>query len=245
MAFHGIQQCYDSATEWFGGVTCSDGAGSSRTGTYANYTDAQMQAVRRQEQNTAADIGRYGVMIQLDYPSRLIKSATDTALRADLREILTAMRPQIVYTHNLADKHETHVGVVIATLQALRDLPPGNRPQKVLGCEMWRDLDWLPDSDKVLLDVSAQEDVAVALNGAFESQIAGGKRYDLATLGRRRANATFLESHVNDRATQLTFAMDLTPLVADETRDIAGYAVEYIEKFKADVQRKLMNRLGS
>ena len=30
MAFHGIAACYDSDTEWFGGVTCTNGAGSAR-----------------------------------------------------------------------------------------------------------------------------------------------------------------------------------------------------------------------
>ena len=34
----------------------------------------------------------------------------------------------------------------------------------------------------------------------FQSQIAGGKRYDLASLGRRLANATFFESHAVDQS---------------------------------------------
>jgi len=39
------------------------------------------------------------------------------------------------------------------------------------------------------------ENLQFALLGVFESQIAGGKRYDLALMGRRRANATYFESH--------------------------------------------------
>src|SRR5215468_6349145 len=69
MAFHGILACYLSQTDWFGGVTCTNGGGSARIGTYAAYTDEQMQAVRRREQRASAVIGSYGVMIQLDYPS--------------------------------------------------------------------------------------------------------------------------------------------------------------------------------
>ena len=111
------------------------------------------------------------------------------------------------------------------------------------GCEIWRDLDWLPDADKVLMDVSPHENLAAALNGVFDSQIAGGKRYDLATLGRRRANATFLESHATDTATNLIFGMDLTPLVTDPTRDIVDYVTGFIEKFRDDVSRKLKQRL--
>jgi len=244
MAFHGILECFARDDRWFGGVTCTNGAGSSRSGAYANYTDTQMMTVRRQEQNTAAVIGQFGVMLQLDYPSSAVKSATDTALKDDLKQILTAARPDVVYTHNLADKHDTHIGVAIAALQAMRELTRDQRPKQVIGCEVWRDLDWLPDAEKVVMDVSGRDNLAAALNGVFDSQIAGGKRYDLATMGRRSANATFFESHATDRANQLIFGMNLTPLVADETKDIAGYVAGLVDKLKADVQQRLFKRLG-
>jgi LmbE family N-acetylglucosaminyl deacetylase len=244
MAFHGILECFASEKKSFGGVTCTNGSGSARTGPYAGFTDAQMMEVRRGEQRTAATIGRYGVMVQLDYPSSAVKSATDPRVKEDLKEILAATRPEVVYTHNLADKHDTHIGVVIAALQAIRELPRAQRPQRVWGCEVWRNLDWLPDADKMLMDVSGRDNLAAALNGVFDSQIAGGKRYDTATLGRRAANATFFESHATDKTTQLNFGMDLTPLVLDETADIAEYACRLIEKFQADVRGKLNQRLG-
>jgi LmbE family N-acetylglucosaminyl deacetylase len=244
MAFHGILACYNRADQWFGGVTCTNGAGSSRTGPYANFTDAQMMDLRRQEQNTAAVIGGYGAMIQLDYPSSAVKSATATALPEDLQQILAATRPQVVYTHNPADKHDTHIGVVIAALQAMRALPPDQRPGQVIGCEVWRNLDWLPDQAKVLMDVSGRDNLAAALNGVFDSQIAGGKRYDLATHGRRAANATFFESHATDRTSQLVFGLDLTPLVTDPTQDIVDYVCSFIDAFKDDVRRKVGQRLG-
>ena len=244
MAFHGILECFDSPKKWFGGVTCTNGSGSARTNAYKNFTDAQMMAVRRREQNAAATIGRYGAMIQLNYPSSVVKSPNDARLKEDLKKILTAARPETVYTHNPADKHETHLGVVIAAIQAMRELPRAQRPKKVLGCEVWRNLDWLPDADKILMDVSGRENLAAALNGVFDSQISGGKRYDAATAGRRAANATFFESHATDKSTQLIFGMDLTPLVADETVDIADYVCGFIEKFQADVREKLTKRLG-
>ena len=244
MAFHGILACYHGQTEWFGGVTCTNGGGSARSGPYASYTDEQMRGVRRAEQRAAAVLGHYGVMIQLDYPSADIKSSKDTALKNDLKEILSTTGPQVVYTHNPSDKHDTHIGVVIAALQAMRELPRDQRPQKVWGCEVWRNLDWLSDEDKVLMDVSGHENLAAALNGVFDSQIAGGKRYDLATLGRRRANATFFESHATDKTAQLAFGIDLTPLVADESRDIVEYVCGFIDRFRADVKQKLNSRLG-
>ena len=244
MAFHGILECFASETKWFGGVTCTNGAGSSRTGAYEKYTDAQMMGVRRTEQNTAATIGQYGVMFQLDYSSSAIKSPTDLTLKNDLKEILVATRPDVVYTHNLADKHDTHIGVVIAALQAMRELSRDQRPKKVIGCEVWRSLDWLSDAEKVLMDVSGHDNLAAALNGVFDSQIAGGKRYDLATLGRRAGNSTFFESHATDKANQLIFGMDLTPVVADETKDILEFVCGFIDRFNADVKAKLCKRLG-
>jgi LmbE family N-acetylglucosaminyl deacetylase len=244
MAFHGILECYRSRSKWFGGVTCTNGAGSSRTGKFKKFTDEQMMAVRRREQNQAAKLGGYAAMLQLDFPSSVVKSASDPALKDDLKQIFAATKTQVVYTHNLADKHDTHIGVAVAVIQALRELPRANRPARVIGCEVWRDLDWLPDAKKVVMDVSGHEKFAARLNGLFASQIAGGKRYDHATLGRRAANATFFSSHTTDTATQLIFGMDLTPLINDATLDPVGYALSFLDEFRADVKQKLSQRLG-
>jgi len=245
MAFHGILACFAREDRWFGGVTCTNGAGSSRSGPYAGFTDQHMMAIRREEQNTAAVIGHYGAMFQLDFSSSEVKSPSDPSLKDDLREILTSTRPQVVYTHNPADKHDTHIGVTIAALQAMRELPREQRPQQVIGCEVWRDLDWLPDDQKFLMDVSGRDNLAAAINGVFDSQIAGGKRYDLATLGRRAANATFFDSHATDSASQLIFGIDLTPLVADDSLDIIDYVCGFIDQFKAGVRGKLAAKLGA
>lgn len=244
MAFHGILECFAKDNKWFAGVTCTNGAGSSRTGPYASFTDERMMTIRREEQRTAAVIGGYAAMLQLDYPSSGVKSPTATELKDDLKTVLVATLPDVVYTHNPADKHDTHIGVTIAALLAMRELPANQRPTKVIGCEVWRNLDWLPDSDKVLMDVSGRDNMAAALNGVFDSQIAGGKRYDLATLGRRAANATFFDSHSTDASTQLIFGVDLSPLVADDTLDIVDYTCDLITKFQDDVRTKLATRLG-
>jgi LmbE family N-acetylglucosaminyl deacetylase len=243
MAFHGIQACYHSDADWFGGVTCTNGSGSSRTGSYARYTDNEMMAVRREEQRQAAIVGWYAAMLQLDYTSKIVKDVADARLKDDLKDILAAARPRIVYTHNPADKHDTHVAVVVAVLQAMRELPREQRPQAVHGCEVWRNLDWMADDEKIVHDVCGHENLAAALNGLFDSQIAGGKRYDLAVMGRRRANATFFESHGVDQSDALAFAMDLTPLVQDDTLDVVTYVTGFIDRFKADVTAKLRKRL--
>jgi LmbE family N-acetylglucosaminyl deacetylase len=244
MAFHGIACCHTDESQWFGGVTCTNGGGSSRAGAYANVTDDEMRVIRRGEQNAAARIGRYGVMIQLDYPSAAVKSPNDTALLGDLIGVLDATNPRVVYTHNLADKHESHIGVAVAAIEAMRALPQERRPEAVYGCEVWRGLDWMPDDEKIIHDVSGHESLADALCTVFDSQIAGGKRYDLGVAGRRRANATFLESHAEDRTGGAAFAMNLTPLIRDESLDVAAFVDNCIGRFRGDVRAKLRRRLG-
>jgi hypothetical protein len=91
----------------------------------------------------------------------------------------------------------------------------------------------------VALDCSAHKDLQRALLGVFDSQIAGGKRYDLATMGRRRAHATYHESHGTDAATGLIFAVDLTPLVEDNGRDVAAFVQEHITRLAQDVAARL------
>jgi len=244
MAFHGIKHCYSSKSDWFTGVTCTNGSGSARTGAYAQFTDEEMMQVRREEQRQAAIIGRYSAMLQLDYPSRLARDPLDLRLREDLVAILTAARPRVVYTHNPADKHATHIAVVVPVIQAIRQLPREHRPNLLYGCEVWRDLDWMPDAEKVVQDVGGHDNLAAAINGLFDSQIAGGKRYDLGVIGRRRANATFFESHGVDTSDAIAFAMNLTPLIQDDSLDLVTYVTDFIDRFRADVVDKLRKQLG-
>jgi hypothetical protein len=134
--------------------------------------------------------------------------------------------------------------VTLKTIQALRKLPEGERPTKVYGCEVWRDLDWLADSDKVAFDVSAHENLQAALLGVFDSQIAGGKRYDLATMGRRRANATYFASHGTDTATGMAFAMDLTPLILEPRLGVWEYVKRFLEGFSDETADRLARLQG-
>jgi LmbE family N-acetylglucosaminyl deacetylase len=239
MAFHGILACYDSADRWFGGVTVTDGRSSSRAGPFKDWTDAQIAAERIREQEAAAVIGQYAFMAQLGFDSAAVRAAGQSAVRDDLRHLLEMARPETVYLHNLADKHDTHVGCALRSLEAIRQLPKADRPQRVYGCEVWRDLDWLVDNEKSTLPVSARPELARALNEVFATQIAGGKRYDLAVLGRRAANATFGHAHASDQETAVQWAMDLTPLALDDDLDPLAYATGFIDRLKADVAARL------
>ena len=244
MALHGIMACYKQPQKWFGGVTVTNGAGSSRTNEYADYTDEQMQVVRAEEQRKAAVVAEYAFMTQLDYPSSAVKEAGNGDYAADLRTILAAARPQVIYTHNLADKHDTHVAVVVPLIRALRELPEDVRPAKIYGVEVWRDLNWLLDSEKVLLELNDRPNLVRALISIFDSQISGGKRYDLALEGRLRGNATFYDSHAVDHSKMASYAMDLKPLVDDPSLDIAGYVDGCIERFREDVRSRVNRFTG-
>jgi len=243
MAAGPILDCFQQTDKWFSGVVVTDGRGSPRDELYKDYSDEEMRLVRFKEQKKAAVLGEYAAQVFLDYPSRIVKDATQTDPVTDLAALLEAAQPRFVYTHNLADKHDTHVAVALRTIAAIRSLPEGKRPEKLFGCEVWRDLDWLVDGDKVPFDLTRHENLQAALLGVFDSQIAGGKRYDLASMGRRRANATYFESHGVDTTLGLTFGMDLTPLTTDTKKDPADYIQEFIERFNEDVKDRL-NRVG-
>ncbi len=242
MAYSPIAACYRKKNLCFGSVIVTDGAGSPRSGAYAAYSDEQMKKVRVGEQKEAARLGGYGVQYLLDYSSAQVKDGEDEKIETELACILREEKPKLVYTHNLADKHITHAGVAVKTIRALRRLPDGELPEKVYGCEVWRDLDWLCDEEKIILDCGDDLEFSRALSGTFQSQIAGGKRYDLACEGRRFANATFSQSHACDRYTMINYAMDLTPLVKDKSLDIADYVAGCIERFSACV-RSALDRL--
>ena len=134
--------------------------------------------------------------------------------------------------------------MTLKTIAALRRLPRAARPARVLGCEVWRDLDWMTDADKVPFNVSGHENMQAALLGVFDSQICGGKRYDLATMGRRKAHATYFASHGVDTTTGLNFGMDLTPLVNDPKLDPAAYAQSIIDRFAQEVAERMKKLKG-
>lgn len=239
MCLDGILAGFGASDKWFMGVVVTNGATSPRDGIYANYTNDQMVAVRRVEQKKAAFVGDYSAVAFLDHPSSALKSSSNPAAKDDLKAVLSATRPEIVYTHNLADKHDTHIGVTLRTIEAIRELPPAERPKKVYGCEVWRDLDWLVDTDKVVFKLDKHENIAASLVGVFDSQIAGGKRYDLATMGRRRAHATYYQSHSVDSAQMINFGVDLTPLIQDEKLDPAEYIAGFVRRFAEDVNARV------
>ncbi|MDD3129694.1 MAG: PIG-L family deacetylase [Candidatus Izemoplasmatales bacterium] len=239
MAYQGIEECFQSQEKYFFGIVVTDGGGSARDDIYKNYTNEEMINVRKIEQKKAAYLGEFGLLALLDYPSKEVKDKDNKEVVEELKNLILKSQPRIIYTHNLADKHDTHIGVVTKVIKAIRALPKNKRPEKIYGCEVWRNLDWLNDDEKIYLDVSKHPNLASALVEVFDSQIIGGKRYDLATIGRRLANATYNASHQTDQQEALTYAMDLTPLIINDELSVKDFVSDAIDRFKADVQNKI------
>lgn len=244
MTWHGILECLNREDRWFSGVTVTDGRGSSRTEEYGHYSDDEMVRVRLREQQTAAVVGGYASLSCLMYSSADVRGDARDRVVADLETLLRATRPQAIYTHNPCDRHDSHVAVFTAVLQALRNLGPEHHPAEFYGCEVWRSLDWMLEGDRVVFDVGAHENMTMALMGVYDSQIAGGKRYDLATAGRRRANATYHDAYTPDRTSLMEYAMDLRPLLADPGLPPATYALQLVDRMREDVRRRLEEYSG-
>jgi LmbE family N-acetylglucosaminyl deacetylase len=239
MAQAGISDCLAQPGSAFGGVVVTNGSGSPRTGSYAALSDEQMQETRLREQRTAAALGNYAIMVQLAHPSDTVKKAGHPGVASDLAALFSGCKPRVVYLHNPADKHDTHIAVLLRCLEAIRSLPEVDRPPQVLGCEVWRDLDWLPDSEKVALDSGRDPELALRLLAAFDSQISGGKRYDLAATGRRLANATFSTPRAADAMKGITWAVDLTPVTRDGGPTLEAFCATLVARFGVDVERRL------
>ncbi len=82
-------------------------------------------------------------------------------------------------------------------------------------------------------------ELASRLNACFESQIAGGKGYDLAVMGRRAANATRDRAHDTDFSSQVILGMDLTPLAQNDTLDPVEFTTSMIRRFENEARDAL------
>lgn len=236
--WHPILECFEDDRLWYSGVVASDGRSSPRADRYADFDDSQMVEVRLKEQQHAAVTGEYSAVIHLMHSETgPVMGGAPRPLVEDLKEVLRATQPDHIVTHNLADSHPHHLVVALSAITALRELD--YTPKTFYGGEIWRGLDWLTTADKVIFNVSAHQNLSNALMGVYDSQISGGKRYDLATAGRKRANATYYDPLATDQATALEFAMNLMPLLADKELDPSSYVTSLIANFQNEVCGRL------
>jgi hypothetical protein len=61
----------------------------------------------------------------------------------------------------------------------------------------------------------------------------------LAVLGRRRANATFFDSHGSDIYSSVTWGIDLKPLIEDASLSIKTFILEKIAQLSQDVASRV------
>ena len=238
MAYGGIYKTIADSSYSFTAVVCSDGRNSPRLGKFAKYTDEMMMACRRQEQISAAEIGKYEKLYLLNYTSEQCRQM-DNELIDDLVKIILEVKPDIVMTHNPMDKHPTHLGVVVHVLKALFKILNQFVPKEILGCEVWRDLDWVDDDEKIVIDCGNDPQLQYDLLNVFASQVVGGKSYDKAGVGRRYANATFFASHECDDYQMINYAIDLKPLIENDKLSLEEYCLGYINRFKQSVSDAL------
>ncbi|MBS1984145.1 MAG: PIG-L family deacetylase [Bdellovibrionales bacterium] len=227
MAGHGIVTAAQNAQGGFLGIVVASGG-----------EDVVVQNVRRAEQEEAARLGRYLAVVTLNHPSADLKNGRRAGLLKDLGALLALAKPEAIYTHNPADKHDTHVAVCRSVVEAVRALNPAQQPKSFWGCEVWRGLDWLLDHNKALLDVSAGAGLLERLMQVYGSQLKE-KAYVEATLGRKRANATYFDAYSADRGTHVEYALDMRPLLANAQLSLEDFIEGHIEALKADVQARL------
>ncbi|HDL77838.1 MAG TPA: PIG-L family deacetylase [Lentisphaerae bacterium] len=240
MALHGILHCLEHPGDWFGAVVCTGGGRAPERGRYEGASPERLREIRRREQNLAALIGRYAVVIHLDYQSVELTSGRGLdKLADDLAGIVRSAHPSVVYTHNPADRHDTHVAVCAAVVRGLRRLPHPERPRTLYGCELWRSLDWLVSMDRVALPLEGPENIMRALAAVHDSQISGGRRYDLAVEGRALANAALDDPHRLPEHTRTWLAMDLTGLLHNDELELTDYVATLLDNFRRDVLSRL------
>ncbi len=235
MAIHGILKGYYSKKFSFALVETTDGGGSARTGKFKDYTDEEMKAVRIKEQQAAAEIGKYNSLYMLNYTSKEVKDRNNKDIVDDYVSIIKELKPQVIYTHSVLDKHPTHIGVVLKVIQALRSLPKEEQPKLFYGCEVWRGLDWISDDRKIGFDVSRNERLQKKILDVFESQIAGGKAYTKASIGRRYQNATYFQSHSVDSFKMISYGIDLRPLLKNPNLSVKEFALSFVEDLKQEI----------
>jgi len=243
-AYHGIEATFEKEHQWFGGVTVTNGSGCPRVGKFASCSDAEMVKLRHREQNLAAEIGKYAFQIQLGIPSaKLYETDQRRVLVNVFKNLVEAAPIEVLYVHQPLDRHSTHLAVFSVLWEALATCRRTHLPKQVLAGEVWGGLDAHGPEHVTSLPVDQYPKLEKALIEVYESQIEGGKNYLQGTLGRRRANATFLDPRQADPCMAVCHYLDLTSYVGQqEYRDwtkVAENLSEKIRRTQQDLRQKV------
>ncbi|MGB3713197.1 MAG: PIG-L family deacetylase [Candidatus Promineifilaceae bacterium] len=241
MAIDGILRCDHEQGNWFTGIVVTGGSSSPREDLYDDYScsDEELHIVRNQEQKTVAVIGDYAAQFFLDHPSSAVIDSDNRGPCRHIASIIRQTEADVVYAHNLADKHPSQTAITLRAIEPIQSLPPVTRPMKLIGFEERRDLDSTMAYDEVACDCLHLASLQTALVEGFDSQIDVGKRYDLAALDRRRPNATYFTTQGVGVTSGLSFAMEISPLVESDDLDISHYDHSFVERFSNSVKESI------
>ena len=72
----------------------------------------------------------------------------------------------------------------------------------------------------------------------------GGKRYDLAAAGRRKAQATFADAYSPDQAQEVVLALNLLPLLEHGAPSLQDFVSGLINEFRQQTTERIQ-KIGS
>ena len=87
--------------------------------------------------------------------------------------------------------------------------------------------------------MSKNEKLQKKLLNVFESQIAGGKEYTKASIGRRYQNATYYQSHSVDTYKMISYGIDYKPLIKNPNLSVKEFALSFVDDLKAEIEENL------
>jgi LmbE family N-acetylglucosaminyl deacetylase len=245
-----------SNEQYVTGIVTTDGARAPRSGKYADYTDPQMAAERIVEQNKAAELGNFGVF-QLGHPTPSVLARTGEGsefetLVQEIQAVIMRTKPEIIYVHSPLDGHPTHNATTAATFEALKRLPPEfEMPKQIIGCEVWRGLDWLPNTkdypltQKLLctIDMSGAVDCFKEIIACHQTQIVGGTDYERTVVSRWQANVMANPHKTTVDAPQyIALGLDLTEFVQqlrEGKATVDSYFQPLVQEFVVAAQKSI------
>lgn len=234
MAIDGIQRGYRASKYTFACVVTTDGADSERSGRYARVTDQKMTSVVMEEQKKAAMIGRYHAVYFMNYTSEDARNQENEDIVEDYVNIIKELKPRIVYTHSLLDRHPTHVAVAIKVINACRQMKRADQPKVLYGCESERNLDWVDPSKVVTFNVSKNLRLQRQLISVHKSANMS-RDYVNAAIGRRVVNAVFNRDEKKKNAKLTTKAINMSTLLRRKEFPIKRYAMSFVDDLYGEI----------
>lgn len=209
-------------------IVVTTGSKCPLAGSFADRAE-EMERIRAEEQFEAARIGNYSVLM-LGYESADLRGAGSDLVCGVLEQILSQCSAAEIWTHNPFDRHPTHLSVLRLLLAAIRRMNRSKRPTKLYGAELWGGLDHVPAEHIEEFDVSDDLGLRRALIEAFRSQNEA-KNYAAGVPGREAGHATFRASHSNNRMTACDLALNMAPLLEDDTLSLEDWTKQLLDKY--------------